>query len=46
MLSSDEILKALDQVIDPEVGLSIVKMNLIRDIEVDGGIVHLKATLP
>lgn len=45
MTSREEILKALDEVIDPELGLSIVKMNLVRDIQIDGGIVRLKTTL-
>lgn len=45
MTSREEILKALDEVVDPEVGMSIVKMNLIRDIQIDSGLVRLKTTL-
>ncbi|MEX1275095.1 MAG: metal-sulfur cluster assembly factor [Bacteroidota bacterium] len=45
MTSREEVLEALDEVIDPELGQSVVKMNLIRDIQIDGGIVHLKTTL-
>jgi metal-sulfur cluster biosynthetic enzyme len=45
MTSREEILKALDEVIDPELGQSIVKMNLVRGVEIDGGVVRLKATL-
>ena len=45
MLSKETVLEALKDVIDPEIGLSLVDMNLIRDIKVDGDVVKIKMTL-
>ena len=45
MPTQDDILKALSEVIDPEIGLSITDMGLIYDVQVDGGKVNVKMTL-
>ncbi|MGC8682064.1 MAG: P-loop NTPase [Candidatus Acidifodinimicrobium sp.] len=45
---SKKILSLLESVNDPEIGLSIVKLKMIKSIEREGGklIVHLKLTVP
>ena len=35
MVISEEILEALRSVIDPEIGLNVVELGLIREIEID-----------
>jgi ATP-binding protein involved in chromosome partitioning len=35
--SREEILKALEQVIDPELKRSVVELDMVRDVRVDGG---------
>jgi ATP-binding protein involved in chromosome partitioning len=35
--SRDEILKALEQVIDPELKRNVVELDMVRDVRVDGG---------
>jgi metal-sulfur cluster biosynthetic enzyme len=35
----------LSEVIDPEIGMSIIQLGLVRDISVDNGIGHLKMIL-
>ncbi len=45
MVTENEIREALREVIDPEVGINLVDMNLIKDIKVDGERVKVKMTL-
>lgn len=45
MIDSDAVMKALRQVKDPEVGLNIVDLGLIYDVEIEEGQVHVKMTL-
>lgn len=45
MITKGEIRQALREVIDPEVGINLVDMNLIKDIKVDGERVKVKMTL-
>lgn len=46
MVDADAVMKALRQVKDPEVGLNIVDLGLIYDVEIDDdGQVHVKMTL-
>jgi ATP-binding protein involved in chromosome partitioning len=43
--SRDEILKALESVIDPELGRSVVELDMVREVRVDGGAVELVIAL-
>jgi len=45
MVEHDEILEALTNVIDPELGLDFVELGLVYGVEVDGGTVHITYTL-
>ena len=45
MIDADAVLKALRQVKDPEVGLNIIDLGLVYDVEVEDGDVHIKMTL-
>ncbi len=45
MVNKEQIMKELDEVIDPEIGQSIVKMNLIKDIKINGEQVNIIMTL-
>jgi metal-sulfur cluster biosynthetic enzyme len=45
MVQEEEILDALSNVIDPELGLDFVELGLIYGIEVDGGDVGITFTL-
>ncbi len=38
----DEVIKELRKVIDPETGIDVVSMGLIRGVEVNGGNVKVK----
>jgi ATP-binding protein involved in chromosome partitioning len=41
----DEILVALEQVIDPELRRSVVELDMVRDVEIEGGVVKLSIAL-
>jgi metal-sulfur cluster biosynthetic enzyme len=45
MPTKDDVMKALSEVIDPEVRLSITDLGLVYDVNVDGGKAHVKMTL-
>ncbi len=44
-LTADDVLEALSNVIDPELGLDFVELGLIYGVEVDGGDVEVTFTL-
>jgi ATP-binding protein involved in chromosome partitioning len=45
MASRDEILKALESVIDPELHRSVIELDMVRDLEIDGPEVSLTIAL-
>lgn len=45
MVEKKEILKALKNVMDPELGIDIVALGLVYDIEIDHGSVFVNLTL-
>ncbi len=45
MIQNSTILEALKKVIDPELGLNIVDLGLIYDVQVEGGAVEVTMTL-
>lgn len=45
MVTKEEVMEALKEVIDPEIGLSLVEMNLIKDVLIEGDKVKVKMTL-
>jgi len=42
---AEAIRTALRQVVDPELGLSIIELGLVREVKIDSGQVHLKMIL-
>jgi metal-sulfur cluster biosynthetic enzyme len=44
-LSEDEVLEALTNVIDPELGLDFVELGLVYEVEIDEGTVTVTFTL-
>ena len=45
MVSDDDVLEALEEVIDPELGLDFMELGLVYEVEVDGADVHITFTL-
>lgn len=45
MLTKDQIMDALKGVYDPEIGIDIVNLGLIYDVDIDEGNVGIKMTL-
>jgi metal-sulfur cluster biosynthetic enzyme len=45
MVDHDDVLEALSNVIDPELGLDFVELGLIYGVEIDGGDVTITFTL-
>ena len=45
MVNKERVRQALSEVIDPEIGLNIVELGLVYDIEVNEDKVHVKMTL-
>ncbi len=45
MITEEQAREALKQVEDPEIGLNIVDLGLIYDVEVEGSTVNVKMTL-
>lgn len=45
MWTAEEILEALKPICDPEIGISVVDLGLIYDIQVDGPNVKIQMTL-
>lgn len=39
-----QIIHALEQVIDPEVGMNVLEVRLIQNLKIDNGVVHLTFT--
>ena len=45
MIDEDEVIEALSNVIDPELGLDFVELGLVYGVEIDGGTVNITFTL-
>lgn len=45
MLTQQTIMDALRPVIDPEIGMSVVDLGMIREIEIEGDAVEIKMVL-
>ena len=44
-VTKDQVLAALRQVMDPELGKDLVSLNMIRDVEIEGGTVRFRLVL-
>lgn len=45
LVTKEEILKALEGVVDPELGLSIIELNMVKELKIQGKKVELKVAL-
>ncbi|MCD6519753.1 MAG: metal-sulfur cluster assembly factor [Anaerolineae bacterium] len=45
MVTKEEIMEALQPVIDPEIGMSVVDLGMIRKVEISGDEVEIKMVL-
>jgi metal-sulfur cluster biosynthetic enzyme len=45
MITEEQVRETLKQVEDPEIGLNIIDLGLVYDVEVDGATVNVKMTL-
>lgn len=45
MITKKQLIEALKEVMDPEIGISLVEMNLIRDVLIEKDRVKIKMTL-
>src|SRR5215212_522540 len=45
MVDEEDVLEALSNVIDPELGLDFVELGLVYGVEIDGGVVNVTFTL-
>jgi ATP-binding protein involved in chromosome partitioning len=45
MVDRDDVLKALEQVIDPELRKPVTELDMVRDVRIDGGDVHVTIAL-
>jgi metal-sulfur cluster biosynthetic enzyme len=45
MVNDETVYEALEEVIDPELGLDFVSLGLVYDVEIDGGEVYITFSL-
>lgn len=45
MINKDRVLLALNEVIDPEIGMSLTELNMIREVKIDDKKVEVKMVL-
>lgn len=45
MVTKELVMNALSEVIDPEIGKSLVELNMVRDVQLDGGTVRVTVAL-
>ena len=45
MVARDDVLKALEQVIDPELRKPVTELDMVRDVRIEGGDVHVTIAL-
>jgi len=45
MLTKDQVLQALNDVMDPEIGMSLNELNMIREVNIEDGKVEVKMVL-
>ncbi len=45
MITNDKIMQALKEVVDPEIGLNVVDLNMIRDVNIGDEKIEIKMVL-